>query len=301
MKKDYNPEKLVGIFIDSLSLEKGYAKNTCLAYRADLDEFSGFVKNKQGRKNFVIQKTDPWQIRQYLGWLYKKGNKKATIARKLSTIRSFFRFLMQKQIIKKDPAKGILTPKKERYIPVWLTVDQAFNLLDSVKPKNLLDLRNKAMFETLYSTGIRVSELVGLNLDHIDFEKGLIKVHGKGKKQRIVPIGQKALDAISDYIKALGNGDGENQALFLNKNGKRITARSVRRILKQTAEKTGLPVNVSPHALRHSFATHLLDSGANLRAVQELLGHESLSTTQKYTHLSIDKLMEVYDKAHPRS
>ncbi len=302
MKKDCHLEKLIDVFINSISLEKGYAENTCLAYKSDLYEFLFFVKKKEGEKYLYPQKIDTLIIRQYLAWLYGKGNKKITMGRKLSSIKSFFRFLVQRGITKKNPGKGILTPKKEKQIPCCLTVDEAFNLLDSVYAKNLLGLRNRAMFETLYSTGIRVSELISLDLDNIDFEERLIKVHGKGKKERIVPIGQKALNAISAYIKALGMKDGNtDRALFLNKNGKRITTRSVRRILKQIAEKTGIPVNVSPHALRHSFATHLLDSGADLRAVQELLGHESLSTTQKYTHLSMDKLMEVYDKAHPRS
>jgi integrase/recombinase XerC len=198
----------------------------------------------------------------------------------------------------------IVTPKQKKTIPVYLPVDDIFRLLDSIKTDTLAGIRNRAIFETLYSSGIRVSELEGLDVFDVDFEKSLIRVVGKGNKERIVPIGKKAITAIKEYRERLqseaGIGKDDNTPLFLNKDHGRLTSRSIARILDKTARECGLLIPVSPHALRHTFATHLLDAGADLRVVQELLGHKSLSTTQKYTHVSIDRLMEAYDKAHPR-
>ncbi len=198
----------------------------------------------------------------------------------------------------------ILTPKQDKTIPTYLSVDEMFRLLDSIQTDTLLGSRNRAIFETLYSSGIRVSELAGLNFSDVDSSSAVVRVLGKGDKQRIIPIGQKALEAITAYRKQLNRQlDSEvlkDGALFLNRYQKRLSARSIARILKKLVDAVGLLTPVSPHALRHSFATHMLDSGADLRVVQELLGHKSLSTTQKYTHVSIDRLMETYDKAHPR-
>ena len=242
-------------------------------------------------------------IRGYLGFLHKK-NKKVTIARKLSAVRSFFRFLLKHGVILDNPLGLILTPKQKKAIPVYLPVDDVFRLLDSIKTDTLAGIRNRAIFETLYSSGIRVSELEGLNVFDVDFKKCLIRVVGKGNKERIVPIGKKATAAIREYRKRLqgeaGVGEDDNTPLFLNKDHGRLTSRSIARILEKTARECGLLIPVSPHALRHTFATHMLDAGADLRVVQEFLGHKSLSTTQKYTHVSIDRLMEAYDKAHPR-
>jgi integrase/recombinase XerC len=242
-------------------------------------------------------------IREYLAFLYRM-NKKSTIARKISTIRSFFKFLMRFGVIESNPAEGILTPKQEKTVPLHLSVDEAFHLLDSITGEKLSDLRNRAMFETLYSTGMRVSELAGLNVSDLDLNAGVVRVYGKGGKERIVPVGRKAVDAIEAYRKKLrlacGNPEEKTEAIFLNSNKGRLTTRSVARILSRLARECGLASPVSPHALRHTFATHMLDAGADLRAVQELLGHERLSTTQKYTHVSIDRLMKTYDKAHPR-
>ena len=197
-----------------------------------------------------------------------------------------------------------MTPKQKKSIPVYLPVDDIFRLLDSIRTDTLFDLRNRAIFETLYSSGIRVSELAGMNLFDVDFTKCVIRVLGKGNRERIVPVGRKALNAISDYRKRLqieaGIQADENTPLFLNKNNGRLTTRSMARILEKTAKECGLLIPVSPHSIRHSFATQMLDAGADLRVVQELLGHKSLSTTQKYTHVSIDRLMEIYDKSHPR-
>ncbi|MFZ0485160.1 MAG: site-specific tyrosine recombinase/integron integrase [Desulfobacterales bacterium] len=297
-------------FIDSLHSEKGYAANTCRAYSHNLNEFVSFVsetffsnENQKGADLLKADQIDNLMIRGYLGFLYKK-NKKVTIARKLSAVRSFFRFLVKHGVILDNPLDLILTPKQNKAIPVYLPVDDIFRLLDSIKTDTLAGIRNRAIFETLYSSGIRVSELEGLNVFDVDVKKCLIRVVGKGNKERIVPIGTKAMAAIKAYRKRLqkeaGIGEDNNTPLFLNKDQGRLTSRSIARILDKTARECGLLIPVSPHALRHTFATHMLDAGADLRVVQELLGHKSLSTTQKYTHVSIDRLMETYDKAHPR-
>ena len=246
---------------------------------------------------------DGIRIRSYLGFLHRR-NKKTTIARKLSAIRSFFRFLVKRGLISENPAELILTPKQDKTIPVYLSVDEMFRLLDSIQTDTLLGLRNRAIFETLYSSGIRVSELAGMNCSDVDFAGAVVRVWGKGNKQRIIPVGQKALEAIKAYREQLDRQIGaaalKDGALFLNKYSKRLTVRSIARILRNLVDAVGLLTTVSPHGIRHSFATHMLDGGADLRVVQELLGHKSLSTTQKYTHVSIDRLMETYDKAHPR-
>jgi integrase/recombinase XerC len=297
-------------FIDSLHSEKGYAANTCRAYSHNLNEFVSFVsesyfsnENQKGADLLKADQIDSLMIRGYLGFLYKK-NRKVTIARKLSAVRSFFRFLVKHGVILDNPLDLILTPKQKKAIPVYLPVDDIFRLLDSIKTDTLAGIRNRAIFETLYSSGVRVSELEGLNVFDVDVKRCLIRVVGKGNKERIVPIGTKAIAAIKAYRKRLqkeaGIGEEDNTPLFLNKNHGRLTSRSIARILDKTARECGLLIPVSPHALRHTFATHMLDAGADLRVVQELLGHQSLSTTQKYTHVSIDRLMETYDKAHPR-
>jgi integrase/recombinase XerC len=302
---------LISAFIESLATEKGFSENTCRGYRHDLEEFFTFLtESRPGGKPrarsddpIQIDRVDGLTIRGFLGYLHKR-NKKTTIARKLSALRSFFKFLVRRGLTEDNPAETILTPKQEKTIPNYLPVDEMFRLLDSIHSNSILDLRNRAIFETLYSCGIRVSELVGLNTGDVDFGQALIRVFGKGGKERIVPIGKKALGAILNYRQKL---KGERKIsskldgpLFLNKNTGRLTARSVARILDKLVTACGLLTPVSPHTLRHTFATHMLDAGADLRAVQELLGHMSLSTTQKYTHVSIDRLMETYDKAHPR-
>jgi len=304
-------KNLTKAFVESLASEKGYSENTCRAYTNDLNEFAFYIfeswfsgqKDQKEQDTFRADQIDGLMIRGYLGFLHKK-NKKATIARKLSSIRSFCRYLIKHGIIQENPVDLILTPKQEKTIPVYLPVDDIFRLLDSIKTDTLAGLRNRAIFEVLYSCGIRVSELTGLNVYDVDFTERVVRVLGKGDKERIVPIGRKALYAIEAYRQRLQKETGilaaENAPLFLNKNKGRLTARSIARILEKIARECGLLTPVSPHALRHTFATHMLDAGADLRVVQELLGHKSLSTTQKYTHVSIDKLMEAYDKAHPR-
>jgi integrase/recombinase XerC len=302
---------LIHSFVLALESEKGYSSHTCRAYRQDLEAFASFAENSMGldKSNqqaedvFKIDKIDAVLIRNYLALLHK-NNKKSTIARKLSTIRSFFKYLVKIERIKNNPAEWIHAPKQEKTIPVYLTVDDIFRLLDSIKTDSVKSLRDRAIFETLYSTGIRVSELAGLNFLDIDFSQRLIRVLGKGNKERIVPIGNKAAYAIQAYQSKLGRQSGfshnDNGPVFLNLKNGRLTTRSIARILEKLVNDCGLLTHVSPHALRHTFATHMLDAGADLRVVQEFLGHKSLSTTQRYTHVSIGRLMETYDKAHPR-
>jgi len=304
-------KNLISTFIESLAVEKGYSENTCRSYRNDLEGFVEYLVHNPPAGKRRSQSGDPVKIdglqtitiRGYLGWLHKK-NKKSSIARKLSAVRSFFQFLVKRGVIEDNPAESILTPKQGKTIPEYLPIDEMFRLLDSIQTSGILDLRNRAIFETLYSCGIRVAELVGMNRRDVDFSAGVIRVLGKGSKERIVPIGQKALDAIKIYReqakKEWGISENHNGPLFLNKNKGRLSARSVARILNNLVKACGLLKPVSPHTMRHTFATHMLDAGADLRIVQELLGHKSLSTTQKYTHVSIDRLMETYDRAHPR-
>ena len=302
---------LIGGFIESLAVEKGYSENTCRGYRNDLEGFLLYLARNRSAGGRRVQNLDQIEIdsvnsitiRGYLGWLHA-GNKKTTIARKLSAVRSFFKYLVKRGVIEDNPAESILTPKQNKSIPQYLPVDEMFRLLDSIQSGRINDLRNRAIFETLYSCGIRVSELVGLNVFDVDFKGSVIRVLGKGGKERIVPIGHKALAAVETYraalLKEYGIAADHNGPLFLNKNRRRLSSRSVGRILEKLVNACGLLKPVSPHTLRHTFATHMLDAGADLRIVQELLGHKSLSTTQKYTHVSIDRLMETYDRAHPR-
>lgn len=277
------------------------------------------------------KKVDRITIRKYLSFLHRK-NKKSSIARKISSLRSFFRYLNREQMIASNPAKSISTPKVEKTLPTTLTVDEAFRLMES--PKNLSEkfspvgrkdkrLRDRAILELLYSSGLRVSELVGLNANQIELDLGIVRVMGKGRKERIVPVGRKAAESLNAYLDERGMVKGlrlggkaslramrlsgpaadpeGGDPLFVNSLGGRLTARSVGRLIKKYTRHSGIFRKVSPHSLRHTFATHLLDAGADIREIQEMLGHSSLSTTQRYTHVSMGKLMEVYDRAHPRS
>ncbi len=306
-------ENWINQFIESLSTEKGFSEHTCRAYQQDISAFYRFLRIKKEvghtRSGSIDGiRTDGLVIREYLGHLHKK-NKKATIARRLSAIRSFFRFLIRQGLLAENPADFVATPKQDKTIPDYLSVDQMFHLLDSIQPETLLAYRNRAIFETLYSSGIRVSEIAGMNVSDVDFQTGMIRVLGKGKKERLVPVGTEALNAVRKYRERMLREAAANRKetvldekgpLFLNKNLGRLSARSIARILQKIAMDCGLSTPVSPHVLRHSFATHMLDAGADLKAVQEMLGHKSLSTTQKYTHVSIDRLMKAYDRAHPR-
>jgi integrase/recombinase XerC len=295
-------------FVESLAAEKGFSPNTCRAYRNDLEQFLAFMAGPgKGRieqgKEINVRDVDDIVIRSYLAFLYEK-NQKSTIARKLSALRSFFRFLVKRGALETNPAESILTPKRGKAVPRYLPVDEVFRLLDGVKGESVLALRNRAILETLYSTGVRVAELAGMDVGDVDFDKGFVRVIGKGNKERSTPVGKKALASIRAYLDKRGKakevGVNGSEPLLLNNRGGRLTTRSIARLLEKVIRQLGLIHPVSPHGLRHTFATHMLDAGADLRVVQELLGHASLTTTQRYTHVSIDRLMEVYDKAHPR-
>lgn len=299
----------IDAFLKVLAAEKGYSPHTVRAYGRDLTEFAAYAAGAMGAADAGTKRTpgigeiDSLTVRGYLGYLHRR-NEKSTIARKLSALRSFFRHLVKHRRIDEDPTAAILTPKHGRRMPSYLSVDDMFRLLDRSAADTVLGLRNRALFETLYGAGIRVSELTGLNVFDVDFGSGCVRVAGKGGRERIVPVGATALDRIRSYRDRLFARTGIDMAqdgpLFLNKNKGRLSSRSVGRILEDLVRRCSLVVPVSPHGIRHSFATHLLDAGADLRTVQELLGHKSLSTTQRYTHVSIDRLMAVYDKAHPR-
>jgi integrase/recombinase XerC len=289
-------------FRDYLRAERGASPHTLRAYTGDLEQLDAWLEeNMSGRP---LSSVSTAHIRRFLATLIDV-NQAPTLARKVATLRSFFSYLTRKDKLKKNPADLIKAPKLPKPLRSFLTVDEAFHLLDSETADRPLDLRNRAMWELLYSAGLRVSEMVGLDLDSCDFEDRWIRVFGKGSKTREVPIGNSAEQAISRYLhrrgELLAKGRGDEPALFLNHRGKRLSTRSVGRLLKGAQLKAGMEPKVSPHGLRHSFATHLLDAGADLRAIQEMLGHSSLSTTQKYTHVSVAHLMDVYDRAHPRS
>ena len=294
-------------FIEAQSAEKGFSSNTCRAYRNDLEQFLVYLRDPTNglfrQKKVDVCDVDEIVIRSYLGFLYKK-NQKSTIARKLSALRSFFRFLVKRGVMSTNPAESVLTPKRGRSVPNYLPVDDMFRLLDGVKGESVLAIRNRAILETLYSTGVRVAELAGMDVGDVDFDAGFVRVIGKGNKERLAPVGEKALACIRAYIDKRDDltrsGLTGNEPLFLNNRGGRLSTRSIARFLEKVVRELGLLCPVSPHGLRHTFATHMLDAGADLRVVQSLLGHASLTTTQRYTHVSIDRLMEVYDKSHPR-
>ena len=290
---------------------KGCSPHTLRSYRTDLEQFVHFVENResnsgQGKeKGIAVGSVESLAVREYLGSLYGRL-KRTSIARKLSVVRSFFHFLEKEGSECGNPAAEIRTPKLEKVIPPYLPVDDVFRLLERPDRKKPLGMRDLAILEVLYSCGFRAGELGSLNVGDVDFQGRLVKVTGKGNKERIVPIGRKALGAVKEYLETTRRLRGKRgdflpeSPLFINYRGGRLTTRSMGRIIKKYVIDAGLPSDISPHSMRHSYATHLLDGGADLRSVQELLGHESLSTTQKYTHVSIDRLMEVYDKAQPR-
>jgi integrase/recombinase XerC len=304
-------EDFIQQFIHYLSAEKNASAHTCRCYQRDLKEFEDFLKSQReeisSQERLEWERVDRIAIRKYLSTLHRK-NKKSSIARKISSLRSFYRYLMKERLVSANPAKAVATPKVEKILPTTLTVDEAFQLMESPdrplkgvseKEEKVRILRDRAILELLYSSGLRVGELVGLNLKELDLQLGIVKVMGKGRKERIVPIGAKALVALKNYLDQRGGLEGE-EPLFINLRGGRLTSRSVGRLIKKYTRTSGIVRKVSPHSLRHSFATHLLDAGADIREIQEMLGHASLSTTQRYIHLSPGKLMEVYDKAHPR-
>jgi integrase/recombinase XerC len=310
-------------FIEYLQVERGSSAHTLRNYRSDLEQFERFLisapdpaaslhrseKSASSRPTQTSGKEPDWaevgplKIRTYLAHLRQTGVQKSSMARKLAVIRTFFKFLQREGQLKNNPARLVATPKQEHRLPAFLAVDDASALMEAFSVDEKTGARNRAILETFYSTGIRLSELVALNVNDLYPLEGLIRVQGKGRKERIVPIGSKALVAVESYLAVVPfrQYHEERRPLFLNRFGKRLTTRTVARIVGRAGSRLPKAPRVTPHALRHSFATHLLDGGADLRAIQELLGHARLSTTQRYTHVTTDKLIEVYDRAHPRA
>ena len=287
-------------FIRHISLERNLSSHTIRNYFSDLSQFYEYLTGVFKKDTLLIEdlrNIDHVILRAFLANLYEKGLSKSSVARKISTIRTFFNYMCREGNLVNNPGKMVSTPKRGKTLPKFLSVDEADRLLGTPVGEDRLSIRDRAILETFYSAGLRIGEIVAINIEDLNLSEGLIKVKGKGRKERIVPVGEKAVDAIKKYLATsqLTN----TLPLFLNKYGKRITTRSVHRIVDKYKKLSGL-WDITPHSLRHSFATHLLEGGADLRSVQEMLGHASLSTTQRYTHISMDKLMEVYDKAHPR-
>lgn len=279
-------------FMTFLEVEKNYSPHTLLNYRHDLQEFQDFLAQTP------LAAADYQLLRRYLAVLRGRNLRPRSVARKLSSLRSLFRFLQRENVIKQNPAKLLMTPKLDKPLPHFMTEEDAAVLIETPQPDRKNEGRDRAIFETLYSTGLRVSELVGLNVDSVDMISNVVRVMGKGRKERVVPIGDTALSAIKEYMDRRPH---QSQVLFLNKNGGRLSTQSVRDIIRKHMLKAAIRQHVTPHMFRHSFATHLLNRGADLRSVQELLGHVNLSTTQIYTHLTTDKLKKVYQSAHPRA
>jgi len=295
-------------FLSWLRDEKRASKHTVANYQRDLKQWFDFLSGKYPQcisltkpPRLLPDKIGTEMIRDWLAALYEV-NQPSSIARKLAALRSFFKYLTRRQGLSHDPAASVSAPKQPKKIPTFLGVDEMLHLLNSIDATSCLGLRDRAIVELLYSSGLRVGELVGLSMSDIDLEGQVMRVLGKGSKERLVPFGKVALEALKNYLVARqAHVSSEETAIFLNKFGKRLTARSVERLLEKLRVRAGLVVKVTPHTLRHSFATHMLDGGADLRSIQELLGHANLSTTQKYTHITLDRLMEVYDKAHPKA
>jgi len=285
-------DECIDKFIRYLEVERGVSPHTVRAYRKDLDRFSAHVKTEP-------EKIDMLDVRGFIAEQISSGLNKVTVSRRLSSIRSFFKFLYREGYMKANPAKLIPNPRAPKLLPKYLSVDDMFSLIEKPEGIGFIPARDRAILELLYSSGLRVSELSGLNRDDINVRESLIKLRGKGRKERIVPVGSKAIDAVKSYLIERMLLKSREKALFLNRRRTRLTDRSVRRIVVKYARALAMNGKIGPHTLRHSFASHLLQGGADLRVIQELLGHSSLSTTQKYTHLDIRHLMDIYDKAHP--
>jgi integrase/recombinase XerC len=301
-------DDLIAQFARHLGAERRVSPHTLRNYLSDLTQFRRFLSERKlcrdDHDGVDVRKIDIHAARAFLASL-AKGHKKSSIGRKLASLKSFFRYLVDSKRLEKDPLLLIQTPKQEKPLPAFLSVDDVFQLLGAIKIRKTLDVRDRAMLELFYSTGIRVSELVGLDWADLDFQLEIVRVIGKGSKERIVPFGNVAKEALQAYAaeqRKLWNLPCRGETpVFLNNRGKRITTRSVARIVEKHLRQAGIAVRIGPHGLRHTFATHLLNSGADLRVIQEMLGHASLSTTQRYTHLNLDQLTAIYDKAHPRS
>ena len=284
----------VSSFLEYLADERGASPHTLRNYGADLDEFTKFLR----RERSSLVTADARLVRAYLAWLHQRRLAKATIARRLASVRSCFRFLARRGVIEQNPARQVRSPRQSRRLPSFLPKDESKELLDRPPEASEAARRDHALLEVLYATGIRVGECCGLDCDDVDRSHRTVRVLGKGDKERVVPVGDTALAALDDYLSLRGRASGP---LFTNHRGGRLTPRSVRRIVRREARRSGLDRRVTPHTLRHTFATHMLGEGADLRLIQELLGHSRLSTTQRYTQVSPEHLMKVYDAAHPRA
>jgi integrase/recombinase XerC len=286
-------------FLRHLQREKDASPHTVRAYGKDLEQFEAHLRRQLGRPP-RLDEVDVLSIRGFLAWLHERGCTRATTARKLASLRTFFRYLSREGLVRKNPARLIVSPRQQRKIPSHLAeVDAA--VLVEVAGDTDTALLARAVLELLYATGIRCAELVGLDIQEIDFDAGMIRVLGKGKKERIVPFGSPAKLALERYLPARLKRRPQGPALLVNRHGGRLTDRHVRRIVAARVRQVALQTKTSPHTLRHTFATHLLERGADLRAIQELLGHSSLSTTQRYTHVNAKHLLSIYSKTHPRA
>lgn len=305
-------QDLLNQFLEHLRYERNVSAHTLRNYRIDLEQFLQYLtrpdNHNKARVAPAIEQIDHLTIREWLASLHSAQKQKSSIARKLAALRTFFQFLVREGLLELNPAKLVSTPRQEKKLPKHLSVEEAVRFIESPDVETDLGKRDRAMLELMYATGVRVAELTTMNVGDIDFQNQLIRVTGKRRKQRIVPFGEPARDAVRNYLeireKFLFNcpvSKRDEEALFLNYQGTRITTRSVGRMVDKYIGLCAGMHNISPHALRHSFATHLLDGGADLRDIQELLGHARLSTTQVYTHVSMEKLIEVYDKAHPKA
>lgn len=298
-------------FATHLEIERNLTPNTKKNYLIDIKQFQEFFKNtyaaaeNHGGESLVH--IDHMMIRAFLGTLYREKRKKVTIARKVTALRTFFNYLLREGLVKANPAEMVQTPRTEKYIPSFLSVDETMLLLQKKEGRDEAALRDRAIIELFYSSGIRLSELTGLNRGDIDFYQGLMRVRGKGRKERIIPVGDIALAAVRDYLENRKDisekypYSGSQEPIFIGRKGSRLSTRTVGRLLDRMVQKSGIARKISPHTLRHTFATHMMEAGADLRAIQELLGHESLSTTQKYTSVSVSRLLEIYDRAHPKA
>jgi integrase/recombinase XerC len=292
----------VSAFLEHLRKERGSSEHTLRGYQGDLSVFLEFLgESSRGTSEPDPLDVDPKRLRAFSAWLSGRGYAPGTIARRLASLRSFFKFHRRQGTVPVDPTTGLRNPKQPRRLPRALRVEDVISLLDSISAGTPLDVRDRAMFETLYGGGLRVAELVGLDLDDLDPERGTVRVRGKGRRERLSPIGPEAAEWLARWLMVRRPERPNEPAIFLNRFGRRLTTRSVDRLFRARLLALGLDPKASPHALRHSFATHLLDRGADLRSVQELLGHRRLTTTQVYTHVSRERLIEAYRRSHPHA
>lgn len=287
-------------FIDHLKTERHASAHTVRSYQDDLGLYLEYLAEVQG-EGADPAGVDASRLRRYSAWLAGRGYAPSTIARRLASLRSYFRFLRRRGEVAADPSAGLRNPKQAKRLPRLLRIDEVIRLLEAVPVETSAGVRDRTMLETLYGGGLRVSELVGLNLDDLDGEGDLVRVRGKGRRERLCPVGPMASDWLRRWIRLREPRHPKEPAVFLNQRGTRLTTRSVGRLLEGHLVRAGLVDAASPHTLRHSFATHMLDGGADLRSIQELLGHRNLTTTQIYTHVTQDRLLDVYHEAHPRA